>query len=105
MFTPLPITDTAVLAAGTAAVTTLSLRFLHPAWWRARALRWLALTASFLPLLGIAMWAGGPPLGMMAVSYYGVVLTWHALLLVAPAAATLPFAAAAGWLLDRGLPR
>ena len=105
MFTPLPITDTTILAAGLAGFTLLSIRFFHPAWWNARPMRWLALAAASLPLLGIAMWAGGPLLGMMTVSYYGVVLTWGALLLFVPAAATLPLAAAVGWALERAVPR
>ena len=88
-------------------VGLVTLRFLIPAWWRLRAVRWAAAAVMLAMGTGFAMWVGGPMIGSYPISYWGVVLAWGLLTLLTPVVLTLPIAAAAHKLAssDRAVPR
>jgi predicted MPP superfamily phosphohydrolase len=95
MFPPLNAPTTLYIFLFVLLVAVLSLRLLLPAWWRVRPVRWGAAGAAVLAGVGFAMWVGGPEIGSYATSYWGVVLAWGLLTLLAPAVLTLPVAGVA----------
>jgi predicted MPP superfamily phosphohydrolase len=95
MFPPLPAVPTVQLFLVVLAVALVSLRRLLPQWWRLAAVRWGAALASLAIGAGFVMWVGGPEIGSYAVSYWGVVVAWGLLTLLAPVALSLPIAGVA----------
>ncbi len=107
MFPPLAADTTLHIFLVLLTVGIVSLRLLIPAWWRIAPVRWGAAAAACAIGVGFAMWVGGPKIGAYGVSYWGVVLAWGLMTLLAPAVLTLPVVAVA-WKAasrDRQLPR
>ncbi len=95
MFPPLAAEETLKIFMTVLTIGLISLRFLLPAWWRVRAVRWGAAVGTCAVGFGFAMWVGGPRMGSYPTSYWGVVITWGLLTLLTPAVLTLPVVAVA----------
>jgi predicted MPP superfamily phosphohydrolase len=104
MFPPLNAPTTLRIFLVLLLVAVVSLRLIVPAWWRVRGVRWGASGAALAIGVGFAMWVGGPEMGSYATSYWGVVVAWGLLTLLAPAVLTLPVAGAA-WHVARAVTR
>ena len=97
--------DTLIVIGMLLVVVMTSARLIQPAWWQSRALRGATFAAFGAMLAGIALLAVGRGLGRLPLVHFGAAVAYVGVIVLAPAAIVLPFAAVLDRLLIRFLAR
>jgi predicted MPP superfamily phosphohydrolase len=97
--------DTLLVIGALLVVVMTSARLVQPSWWESRAVRSGTVAAFAAMLAGVAIWAAGRGMHRLPLVHFGAGVAYVGIIVLAPAAIVLPFAAALDRLLVRVLAR